>query len=660
MFQKNSKALYPVVWLSLLSFTAILMFGRLNFILQYANFDTLEAIPNDLFNSLFIGFRFDLKVAAIAYAPIFLIGLLTANTRFFSKVLNAFVPYTFIVSFIAISVTTANFFYYQTYGNSFDIFVFGLMEDDTAAVIDILWKDYPILSSAIFSLFVAIASTLLCKKYVHHFLNKAYSTQSTLKCTLVVIANILVYFVIARGSIGTFPLKKYHANVSNYEVLNQATPNAILALNWANSDHKKDAKFHKVSFNEYTSQMEKVLHQSDAKYTTPANPYLEKNPPNVVFALMESMGTNLLLEDGNGTDLLGALRPHMQSDFHFNRFTSGTGGTINSIVMMLFHSNVNSISHSSAQKTPLFGSAFLPYKNAGYDVVYITGGSPNWRNLKYYMPYQGVDAFYDEVDIKKAFPEAEKLSSTWGVPDEFAFKFAEKILAESKKPMMLMIQTETNHPPYKVPENYDVKPIKVSQYAINKMGLDKTESEKIYGTYQYSSNALGEFVDSIKASSLKSKTIISASGDHRLRNYSIEFPKDLGFARAVPFYLYVPDAILEHTSYKFEKERIGSHRDIFPTLYAFSLSNQSYYSLGGRNLLQVNDIENPVAFNGNVTYTKNGVFNNSTPDVIYPWADSASLAIKPTAMVNPDKSIQEDYSYLQTLFLNAQIKGFTE
>lgn len=119
---------------------------------------------------------------------------------------------------------------------------------------------------------------------------------------------------------------------------------------------------------------------------------------------MESMGTNLLLEDGNGTDLLGALRPHMQSDFHFNRFTSGTGGTINSIVMMLFHSNVNSISHSSAQKTSLFGSAFLPYKNAGYDVVYITGGSPNWRNLKYYMPYQGVDAFYDEVDIKKSLP----------------------------------------------------------------------------------------------------------------------------------------------------------------------------------------------------------------------------------------------------------------
>ena len=660
MFQKNSRSLYPIIWLSLLSFTTILVFGRINFLLQYANTDILQTIPSDLIKSLFIGFRFDLKIAAIAYAPIFLIGLLTANTRFFPKVLKVFVPYTFIVSFIAISTTTANFFYYQTYGNTFDIFIFGLMEDDTAAVVDILWKDYPIFYSTVFSLFVAFGSAFLCKKYVHHFSNKTRSKQSTLLCSAIVIANILIYFVIARGSIGTFPLKKYHANVSNYEVLNQATPNSILALEWANSDHKKDAKFHKVSSDEYTSQMEKVLHQKDAQYTTATNPYLEKNQPNVVFALMESMGTNLLLEDNNKSDLLGALRPHMDSDFHFNRFLPGTGGTINSIVMMLFHSNVNSISHSSAQKTSLFGSAFLPYKNAGYDVVYITGGSPNWRNLKYYMPYQGVDAFYDEVDIKKAFPDSKEFSSTWGVPDEFAFKFAEKVLSESTKPVVIMIQTQTNHPPYQVPGNYDVKPIQVSQYAMEKMGLDESESKNIYETYQYSSNALGEFVESIKESPLKEKTIISASGDHRLRNYSVEFPKDLGFSQAVPFYLYVPEEILKHTEYTFEKERIGSHRDIFPTLYAFSLSNQSYYSLGGRNLLQQEDTQNPVAFNSTVTYTKNGVFNNSTPDVIYPWADDFSLINEESAIDNPDKSIQVNYNKLQTLLINAQIEGFTE
>ncbi len=110
MFQKNSRSLYPIIWLSLLSFTTILVFGRINFLLQYANTDILQTIPSDLIQSLFIGFRFDLKIAAIAYAPIFLIGLLTANTRFFPIVLKAFVPYTFIVSFIAISTTTANFF----------------------------------------------------------------------------------------------------------------------------------------------------------------------------------------------------------------------------------------------------------------------------------------------------------------------------------------------------------------------------------------------------------------------------------------------------------------------------------------------------------------------------------------------------------------------
>ena len=484
--------------------------------------------------------------------------------------------------------------------------------------------------------------------------------QSGLVTVGMLVLTIAVYFVLARGSIGTFPLKQYHANVSSYEVLNKVTPNAFLALDWAKSAHKKSATFKPVSQPIYEQQTKEVLGQEHPIYRTENNPYLEQNKPNVVFALMESMGTNLLVEDnGTTTDLLGSFRTHYENDFSFERFLPGTGGTINSIVMMLFHSNVNSISHGQEQKTPLSGSAFLPYKEAGYKVIYITGGSPLWRNLKYYMPVQGVDEFYSEEDIYNALPESVEYASTWGAPDEFTFKFAEKLLEENTQPVMMMIQTQTNHPPYQIPSNYTPKPIEVSNYAMKKMSLNEENSRKIYETYQYSSNALGDFVSSIKRSDLNKNTIISASGDHRLRNYSISYPKDLGVAHAVPFYLYVPQAILENSSYQYQANRVGSHRDIFPTLYNFSLSNAEYVSLGGRNLLATQDSEEPYAYSSGVTFTSQGVYHRANAKELYPWKDSSSLEVKHEPIPNSAPNIDVEYSKLQSMFINSQMKGFT-
>lgn len=49
------------------------------------------------------------------------------------------------------------------------------------------------------------------------------------------------------------------------------------------------------------------------------------------------------------------------------------------------------------------------------------------------------------------------------------------------------------------------------------------------------------------------------------------------------FYLYVLQAYQTHLTYN--PARIGSHKDIFPTLYALSLSNTAHKSLSGRNIL---------------------------------------------------------------------------
>ncbi|UPR52319.1 sulfatase-like hydrolase/transferase [Vibrio cyclitrophicus] len=659
MFQNNVKKITRIIWLQVALFALLLSIFRLVFTFLIGDENTIYQLFPDYIQSAFIGLRFDLRVATIAFAPLFLFGLILSGSRLFKIIEKAIPYYSYIVYFLGISVSIGNYYYYKTYSNHFDIFMFGLVEDDTAAVLLTMWQDYPIIMMSFLSLFITMVLSKLTIRVWRSIKTKAFPQQNILVTVGTLFITIAVYFVLARGSIGTFPLKQYHANVSSYEVLNKVTPNAFLALDWAKSAHKKSATFAPVSKPLYEQQTQEVLGQSYPIYQTAKNQYLEDNKPNVVFALMESMGTNLLIEDnGKTTDLLGSFRTHYENDFSFERFLPGTGGTINSIVMMLFHSNVNSISHGQEQKTPLSGSAFLPYKKAGYKVIYITGGSPLWRNLKYYMPIQGVDEFYSEDDIYEAFPESTEHASTWGAPDEFAFKLAKKLLEENTQPVMVMIQTQTNHPPYQIPSNYSPRSIEVSEYALKKMSLNEENSRKIYETYQYSSNALGDFISSIKSSELNKNTIISASGDHRLRNYSISYPKDLGVAHAVPFYLYVPKTILDNSNYQYQSNRIGSHRDIFPTLYNFSLSGTKYTSLGGRNLLAEHDSKVPYAYTSGVTFTSKGVSHSANAKEIYPWKDDFSLAVENEAVPNPTPDIDVEHSKLQSMFINSQMRGF--
>jgi len=656
MFHKNLQHFFRVIWLQVALLVTTFSISRCIFLLLNGNHEVMLNMPFDLFDTLFIGLRFDLRAATIVCAPLFLFGLITVSTKYYVFFKKSLVGYSFIVYFLALSFSIGNYYYFKTYNNHLDIFVFGFIEDDTSNVIASMWSDYPIVLSFIFTLLVTILLTKVTGNASIRLSKEQGQKRIWYVQALSLTCFILAYLYFARGSLGTFPLKQYHANVSTYEVFNKSTPNAFLALGWAHKKHKKDGKFVQVAKEKLQMQLQKVLNRDSAISLTPKNELLVNSPPNVVFALMESMGTNLLLEDNDGkNDLLGSLRKPFKDDFLFTRFVSGTDTTIDSILMMLFHSNVNTLSHGKAQKIPLAGSAFQPYKKAGYKVVYITGGSPTWRNMNQYLLHQGVDEFYSQTDIEKVYPSSSENAGTWGVPDAFTFKFAKHIIKRNQQPVMIMLLTQTNHSPYQIPENYRPESISVSDQAMHKLSMPEEKSRKIFETYQYATNALGDFIQEVKVT--EANTIVAATGDHRVRSYSIDYPKDLGSAFSVPFYLHIPDHILASTPHRYDSLRIGSHRDIFPTLYSYSLSDRQYTSLGGRNLLAVTDIETARGFNETVMLTSQGVICASSPELIYPWLNDASLQVSDISKEHGQGDFLKEYKELQTSFINAQVAG---
>ena len=653
-FQQNAYKTIRIIFSLIVVALLLLTVSRGLFLLFAADVSELAGLGNDLLRAFWVGARFDAKIIAIAFAPLFLAGLILASfPRGFSLWQRSVPNYAFVIFFLLTAFSIGNYYYYVTYGNYIDVFAFGLFDDDTEAVLENAWDDYPILRSFFASLAVAWLARKCGQWLVGCSQQWRFKALHWSVAAVTIVVTILLYVVIARGSVGTLPLKRYHANVSENRLLNIITPNAFMALDWAKSDYKKQSKFEPISAQEVEAQMIKVLGQPQPLFATPENTYLADNPPHVVMALMEGMGNNVLIEDdAQSNDLLGSLREGFEQDFVFKRFMAGTSATIDSIVMMLMHSDVPTISHSNAQKKPLASSAVLPYKQAGYRVVFVYGGNGMWRNLSNYLPVQGFDQVYDENSIKNAFPDAAKHADTWGVPDAFTFKFARKVLDEATQPTLIYIMTVTNHSPFRAPGDYQAKPVKASERLKTLLGPMEEEAEGLLQAYQYANDSLGQFVHGVKQSPLAEKTVIAASGDHRVRYLAVDEEAEFGLTFGVPFYLYVPESILQHVEHQYDPSRIGSHRDIFPTLYHLSLSAQQYVSLGGENMLSTRGVSN-IGFNTSRVITDQGAYSSAQPEVLYPWGEGWLTKMETEVNSNPEWA--KEYRQLMNAYLRYQV-----
>lgn len=517
-----------------------------------------------------------------------------------------------------------NFYYFRTYGSKIDIFIFGLKDDDTLAVLSIIWQDYPVILGIIASLFCGIITLFIykiplkinvLKQKLHILLNAI----TLLVYMLIHICFIILLFIAARGSLGTYPISEHNHNISSLPLFNHITTNPLIAFDWARTNYKFDVHFAKPDMQKGELLQEKLF---PLLHTTKDSSLLQSNPPHIVINLMESFGTNMLVYDDKDTnDLLGSLRKHFESDFVFYRFLSGTDGTAASFVALFFNSPDAQISLGNAKNIKLPYNPFTIYADSGYDTAYITSGYASWRGLGDYIKIQGGHKVYDAITLMDKYPESKENINAYGVPDEYAYKLALDILNNATKPTFIAILTTSNHPPYHLPHNYTPKPISLSDELLSRYSKDsQARLELAAKLFQYANNAFGEFMDQIKQSHLAKNTIVSATGDHRIRDFENNPSTDKALYNSVPLYLYVPQAYKINLTY--DPSRIGSHKDIFPTLYELSLSNTTYMSLGGRNILAKRDHEKyAFGYNQSVWIDKNGIYPIPT-DIGYLWRDS--------------------------------------
>ncbi|MBL7479687.1 LTA synthase family protein [Legionella bononiensis] len=602
---------------------------------------------NDIVNLFITGLRFDLKIAGIFILLFLMIASIFCWFEWSWHLLKKiFLASSVLVVFIMTLLSFASYNYLKTFNHNFDVFVYNFLSENKTAILEAAWQNYPILKGITCALVLSLLTMSIIKKLL---LIPLSPIRYRTKFIVLIVCYFIILLLFSRGSFDSFPLRKQHINISTNPIVNDLVPNPISALWWSYRDYQNKYSFVPVTQEESRTLLNYFGHI--VQHSTPVNSWISRHPPNVVFILTESLGSNIL-EIGAQTqnNFLGKLDNHWQKDFIFNRFLSEKNGTTDSLEAIFFHSPYPHLSTSIKKNIPLKGTPFWTYKEAGYKTIFICSKSMNWENLDQYLKVQGVDKIYDLAYLKKKYPESSQDENSYGVLDEYAFKLAKSILLNAKKPVFISVLTLTNHPPFKLPHHYSQMPINHKEH-FKKYGFKTKNDFMQLQTYRYTTDLLGEFLDFIKTSPQTNNTIVAITGDHKARNVSMSYPKQLVLMYAVPFYLYVPHQLLNHVNWHYDPSRVGSHKDIFPTLYAFSLSNQKYNSLCGRNMLSRIDLDAcAFGYNEKLWITSKGVFPLDLENpIFFKWNNNRSLLVNTNLLPTPYNQSKKFKYYKQLL-----------
>lgn len=564
---------------------ASLLLYRFGLWLHYRPADSPGGL--ELARAFWMGLRFDLKWLGTLGILVLLVGwAVPARAR--RRLLLAYAATVFVLlNFLAI----VNHFYFGFFGSTIDPMIFGAVEDDTRIVVDTVVRDPRL---------VPVLAGWLGLSALQAWLTLRLALRAPAlpggRPVLAQVLTALLCALLARGSLGTFALGSKHLSVSSDGFVNQLVPNALQATyhtvkNRLESGISADPHAGLRSFGFKQPQQaaaalglppaadeDALIAQLYAR--TPANAALAQRPPHVVFAMMESMGRHLLeYDDPQRNDLLGRLRRHFAQDYLFRNFVSGQNGTHRTFESLLMNSPVTPLTQGRYGYHTFAGAAALPFKQAGYRTVFLTSGPSAWRNIADILKHQGFDEVHDQAHLRARYPDAP--FNLRGAPDGVTFQYARALLEETEaagKPLFVFIFTTNHHPPHLVPAGYTPLPLTLDVFA-DRPPANRAKGQRILETYQYASDALGGFLDELKASALADRTVLVASGDHSTRDFFVYAGhNELPLAFGVPTYFYLPPALRAGVHY--DPQRFASHRDVFPTLYHRALSAGCYLAVG--------------------------------------------------------------------------------
>ena len=645
-------------------FALIMTIYRIIFTFYYSDWSELSQYFGDLMQAFILGVRYDCAVLAYINSLVtllFIIFWFIDSQKLFVKFVKSLKYYYTVFFGCIVTLLCIDFGFYSYFQNHMNILMFGVFEDDTKALFSTLVENYPVvwvgIGFILIFVFVYVLTKLIVeKKVIGYYIEK---TKIYIKIILALIL-LSVNFIMARGSFGLFPLGVDNAEISKNTFINKVAINGIYTLQAAIEARSKEKDRNYISDMGYSqdnmakafadflnvdiSSIDNQKPEKSLIKTTKYNKDIEETRPNVIFIMMEALGTDLMHYNTENFNVLGEFKKHLDEDIVFYRFLPANMGTIGSLESAMTNIARLPLSqflcHSKYAYNKYFYTGPMPYKNSGYETIFMYGGNAGWRNCTSYMPNVGFDKVIGEGSMPNAYERNQ-----WGVYDEYLFDFILRVLDTNDNSKFMYIMTTSNHPPYSLPSKYKQPyPLEINEQLKKDITGDKTLSKMRFATYQYSCQKVGEFLTKLKNSKFADNTIVAITGDHNFWNtfsYPLERKLD---EMSVPFYLYIPKKLQPNK--KIDANNIvGSHTDILPTLYNISLSNTNYWATG-TDLLS-DEAEKNIASNclGSIMTKDNFAIYDfaSGKEKYYTWNKEKPREIVPAEQNDEHKNMVKHY-----------------
>jgi phosphoglycerol transferase MdoB-like AlkP superfamily enzyme len=619
--------------------------SRAAFVLYFGDMTSLALEIQNVFKAFLLGIRFDVMPLAYILVLPFLIlnfayllpGKLTIKTARYLVIGSIHFGFLLLVF-----VYICDYAFFSFFQDHINILFYGLIEDDTTAVLISIWKNYniPLWLGFILLSYYSFHRLILFLFSPFDFDLKPRGFDK--RYPLVFLFGIVFIAYCGRGNFGRLPLSIEDAHISTNTFINKISLNGVISLNRAIKIRAIFGKgsfdyFKKYGYHNWQAAFAdaKALRPSTEQIKTsllvkvPRNPLVERNPPHVVLVVMESFGSFWNQSDGQEFNLLGKLKNHFQEGILFKNFLPAENGTIGSLVSVatsqVIRPGARFLSESEFMNVPLASSGHIAYQKSGYETHFVYGGKLGWRDLGKYLKTQGYNNIWGANEIKEAMPELrnvsdEDLGNEWGIFDEYLYTFIEERLRTATKPQFILVLTTTNHPPFEYPSSYKPLPLILTQERLDGLTVREDLAISRFLGLQYANQKIGEFLDRIKLSQLKDNTVLALTGDHSFW-IAKGVEADSEFRRfSVPFFISLPSQLKPEN---YDQESFGSHEDIFPTLYHLTLSNQEYIGIG-ENMLGGNSF----AINSSgLVANKSGAFHHNK---FWKWKDLSRQVLEPS------------------------------
>ena len=531
--------------------------------------------------ALLMGFRFDLKMGAIA--TLLLFPFLGWRWRMSAVVIRVW------ASLFAL-LAVVNFYYYGFYKLPIDSVIFGLADDDTVAVLHTIWQDFPMLQIAValsLALWSANAAAL-------HTGQRALLWQqqhwARARYGLLIPILLLLVLMVGKGTLKGMALQLDNVTATSKPFLNNVIPNGVTALYNAWDAYRtstdigeEDTGLKAFGFANY----QEAARAYGITATTPdgvrqammASGRNQPNGKNLVFFQMESWSAEPFLYQSKDMDVLAGLKDKLHHAWRFDNFDSAHHGTHPALEAILFNTPVTPITNGKYRHIQLDWGVPFAMKKAGYDTLFVTSGQSGWRELNRVLLTQSFDEVIDAATLRAKYPGAE--GGIWGVWDSYMFRIIEERLAKQPKdrPLFIYAMSTTNHPPYELPSDYQPFAFDVNQWPGDKGSEHLLPNLQ---TYRYANDELAKFITAVEASAVGARTVVAATGDHNVRTFGqYATPESQVLRQQVPFVVWGAGKL----SCPSALHQVASHLDMFPTLFPM-LGIREGYLMTGRDLAE--------------------------------------------------------------------------